>query len=120
MSSSGFKKQLFEQFARVGKAVGSAHRLEILELLAQSERTVESSAQQTSLPVATVSQHLQYLRKASLVSARKVGLYVHYSLATPMVGELLSAIQKVAERQFAEVNELIHVFLTTNGDARAA
>lgn len=116
MSSSGFKKQLFEQFARVGKAVGSAHRLEILELLAQSERTVESLAQLTSLPIANVSQHLQYLRKASLVSARKVGLYVHYSLATPMVGELLSAVQKVAERQLDEVNELIHAYLTTKDE----
>ena len=113
MSSNGFKKQLFEQFARVGKAVSSAHRLEILELLAQSERTVEALAQLTGLPVANVSQHLQYLRKASLVRARKVGLYVHYSLATPLVGELLSAIQKIAERQLDEVNELIHAYLTS-------
>ncbi len=116
MSSSGFKKQLFEQFARVGKAVGSAHRLEILELLAQSERTVESLAQLTSLPVANVSQHLQYLRKASLVRARKVGLYVHYSLAAPVVGELLSALQKVAECQLGEVNELIHAYLTSKDE----
>ena len=113
MSSNGFKKQFFEQFARIGKAVSSAHRLEILELLAQSERTVEALAQLTSLPVANVSQHLQYLRRASLVSARKAGLYVHYSLATPLVGELLSAIQKIAERQLDEVNELIHAYLTT-------
>ena len=113
MSSNGFKKQLFEQFARVGKAVSSAHRLEILELLAQSERPVEALAQLTGLPVANVSQHLQYLRKASLVRARKVGLYVHYSLATPLVGELLSAIQNIAERQLDEVNELIHAYLTT-------
>lgn len=113
MSSNGFKKQLFEQFARIGKAVSSAHRLEILELLAQSERTVEALAQLMSLPIANVSQHLQYLRRASLVSARKVGLYVHYSLATPLVGELLSAIQKIAERQLDEVNALIHAYLTT-------
>lgn len=113
MSSRRFKKQLFEQFARVGKAVSSAHRLEILELLAQSERTVETLAQLTSLPIANVSQHLQYLRKASLVSARKVGLYVHYRLATPVVSELLSVIQKVAERQLDEVNELVHAYLTS-------
>jgi len=116
MSSSGFKKRLFEQFARVGKAVSSAHRLEILELLAQSERTVEALALLTDLPTANVSQHLQYLRKASLVSARKVGLYVHYSLATPVVSELLSAVQKVAECQLGEVDELIRVYLTSKDE----
>lgn len=116
MSSSGFKKRLFEQFARVGKAVSSAHRLEILELLAQSERTVDALAQLTNLPIANVSQHLQYLRKASLVSARKSGLYVHYSLAEPVVGELLSAVQKVAERQLGEVDELIRAYLTSKDE----
>jgi rhodanese-related sulfurtransferase len=116
MSSSEFKKRLFEQFARVGKAVSSAHRLEILELLAQSERTVESLAQLTNLPIANVSQHLQYLRKAALVSARKSGLYVHYTLATPLVGELLSAIQSVAERQLGEVDALIRAYLTSKDD----
>ena len=59
MSSGEFKKQLFEQFARVGKVLGSAHRLELLELLAQGERTVEDLARLTKLPVANVSQHLQ-------------------------------------------------------------
>lgn len=111
-TDSGFKKQLFEQFARVGKALSSAHRLEILELLAQSERTVEALARLTGLPIANVSQHLQHLRKASLVTARKAGLYVHYSLATPLVGELVAAVQRVAEHQLDEVNGLVRAYLT--------
>lgn len=116
MSSGGFKKQLFEQFARVGKAVSSAHRLEILELLAQSERTVEALAQLTNLPIANVSQHLQYLRRASLVRTRKVGLYVHYSLATPLVIELLLTVQKIAELQLSEVDELVRAYLLSKDE----
>ncbi len=116
MSSVGLKKQLFEQFGRIGKALGSAHRLEILELLAQCERTVESLAQLTQLPIANVSQHLQILRKASLVNARKAGLYVHYSLASPVVIELVVAIQKVSEHHLSEVDNLVRAYLVSKDE----
>jgi len=116
MSSSNVKKQLFEQFARVGKALGSPHRLELLELLAQSERTVEDLARLTGLPLANVSQHLQHLRRAALVKPRKVGLYVYYSLSSPVVSELLLAVQRIAESHLDEVDELVRSYLSTKDD----
>ena len=113
MSSGDFKKQLFEQFARVGKALGSAHRLELLELLAQGERTVEDLTRLTDLPMANVSQHLQHLRRAALVSTRRAGLYVYYRLASPVVSELLAAVQRIAESHLGEVNELVRIYLAS-------
>ncbi|MGA8050096.1 MAG: metalloregulator ArsR/SmtB family transcription factor [Burkholderiales bacterium] len=111
MSTLSFKKQLFEQFARVGKALASGHRLELLELLAQGERSVEALAALAGLSVANTSQHLQHLRRVGLVSARKEGLRVHYHLADPAVSELLGAMQRIAERQFAEVERLVRSVL---------
>ena len=112
MSRPNFKKQLFEQFARVGKALASGHRLELLEFLAQGERTVEGLAEVTGLSVANASQHLQHLRRVGLVAARKRGLHVHYRLADPAVSELLAAMEKIAERQFADVERLVRTYLT--------
>ena len=116
MSSSEFKKQLFEQFARVGKVLGSAHRLELLELLAQGERPVEDLARLTKLPVANVSQHLQQLRRAALVSTRKEGLYVHYSLASPAVSALLIAVQTIAESHLSDVDKLVRTYLSSKDE----
>ena len=113
MSRPSFKKQLFEQFARVGKALASGHRLELLEFLAQGERTVEALAGVTGLSVANTSQHLQQLRQVGLVATRKQGLHVHYRLADADVSELLSVMQKIAEKQFAEVERIVRVYLTT-------
>ena len=76
MSEHNFKRDLFEQFARIGKALSSGKRLEMLEFLAQGERSVEQLAQMTGLSVANTSQHLQQLRQVGLVTARKEGLYV--------------------------------------------
>ena len=111
MSTPSGKKQLFEQFARVGKALASGHRLEILELLAQGERSVEALAALAGLSVANTSQHLQHLRRVGLVTARKDGLRVHYRLADPAVSELLGAMQRIAERQFAEVERIVRSYL---------
>ena len=116
MSSGEFKKQLFEQFARVGKVLGSAHRLELLELLAQRECTVEDLARLTNLPMANVSQHLQQLRRAALVSTRKDGLYVHYRLASPAVSALLSAVQAIAESHLSDVDKLVRTYLLSKDD----
>lgn len=112
MSRGNFKKQLFEQFARVGRALANGHRLELLEFLAQGERTVEALAEVTGLSVANTSQHLQQLRRVGLAAARKDGLHVHYRLADPAVSELLGAMEHIAERQFAEVDRIVRSYLT--------
>src|SRR5206468_10415866 len=97
-----FKDCLYGQFARIGKAISSPHRLEILELLAQSERTVDSLATEIGLSLANTSQHLQALRQASLVDSRKNGLFVYYRLAGPDVFELSRTIRRAAERRLAD------------------
>jgi rhodanese-related sulfurtransferase/DNA-binding transcriptional ArsR family regulator len=102
-----FKDRLYEQFAWIGKGLASPHRLEFLELLAQSERTVASLAEETGLSLANASQHLLALREAGLVESRKEGLFVHYRLADPSVFELSRAIRIVAERRLAELDRLI-------------
>jgi rhodanese-related sulfurtransferase/DNA-binding transcriptional ArsR family regulator len=102
-----FKDRLYGQFARIGKALGSPHRLELLELLAQGERSVEALAAETALPTANASQHLQALREASLVETRKQGLYVYYRLADPSVFELTKSLRTVAEKRLAELDRLV-------------
>jgi DNA-binding transcriptional ArsR family regulator/rhodanese-related sulfurtransferase len=102
-----FKDRLYAQFARVGKALGSPHRIEILELLAQSERTVESLASEVGISLANTSQHLQVLRQAALVDSRKDGLFVYYRLAEPAVFELCATVRRVAERRLADLERLL-------------
>jgi rhodanese-related sulfurtransferase/DNA-binding transcriptional ArsR family regulator len=102
-----FKDRLYDQLARIGKAVANPHRLEILELLAQGERNVESIADETQLSIASASQHLKALRQASLVEGRKDGLFVHYRLADDGVFELSRIVRKVAERRLAEMERLV-------------
>src|SRR6266487_2650594 len=80
-SNRHVKDRLHAPIARIGKALASPHRLEILELLAQSERTVDSLATEIGLSLANTSQHLQALRQAALVDSRKEGLFVYYRLA---------------------------------------
>jgi rhodanese-related sulfurtransferase/DNA-binding transcriptional ArsR family regulator len=105
--SREFKDRLYAQFARVGKAVGNPHRLELLELLAQGERSVDALATETGLSLANASQHLQALRQAGLVETRKEGLFVHYRLADSSVFELCTAIRHVAERRLADLERLV-------------
>jgi len=112
MSSTSFKHQLFNQFARVAKALGNGYRLELLEFLAQGERGVDALAKLAGLSVANTSQHLQHLRRAGLVSARKDGLRVIYRLADPAVVELLSVLRTLAEKNLAEVGKLVSTHLT--------
>jgi DNA-binding transcriptional ArsR family regulator/rhodanese-related sulfurtransferase len=102
-----FKDRLYAQFSRVGKALGSPHRIEILELLAQGERTVDSLATEVGLSLANASQHLQALRQAALVDSRKEGLFVYYRLADPAVFELCATIRRVAERRLADLERLL-------------
>ncbi|MGM0412417.1 MAG: ArsR/SmtB family transcription factor [Pseudomonadota bacterium] len=112
MSSNDFKKDLFEQFARVAKSLASGHRLELLELLAQGERSVEALANTAGLSVRNTSQHLQQLRQTGLVASRKEGLHVYYRLAGDDVIQLTECLRRAAERHVAEVRELVDTYLT--------
>ena len=114
-----FKDRLYDQFARLGKALSNPHRLEILELLAQSERTVDSLATELCISVANASQHLQALRQAALVDSRKEGLFVHYRLAGSEVFDLSKVIRSVAERRLAELERLVHDHFGNRADAEA-
>jgi rhodanese-related sulfurtransferase/DNA-binding transcriptional ArsR family regulator len=114
-----FKDRLYGQFARIGKALSSPHRLEILELLAQSERTVDSLATEIGLSLANASQHLQALRQAALVESRKDGLFVYYRLASPEVFALSKVLRTVAEGRLAELERLVHEHFGDRTDAEA-
>jgi rhodanese-related sulfurtransferase/DNA-binding transcriptional ArsR family regulator len=114
-----FKSELYQQFARVGKALSSPHRIEMMELLAQRERTVESLADELGLSMGNASAHLQVLREARLVEGRKDGLYVHYRLADDVVLGLLQSLRGVAERQLAEVDRLVSSYLGDRADLDA-
>jgi rhodanese-related sulfurtransferase/DNA-binding transcriptional ArsR family regulator len=116
MSSSAFKHDLFAQFARVGKALSNANRLELLEYIAQGERSVDGLARVSGLTVANTSQHLQQLRQAGLVSCRKEGLKVFYNLSGNDVIGLLDALRGVAERHVADVERLIKTYLTVKDE----
>jgi rhodanese-related sulfurtransferase len=106
-----FKDAIYEQFARIGKAVSSPKRLELLDLLCQAERTVEVLAKESSLTVANASQHLQVLRAARLVEADKQGLFVIYRLADQTVCELFRTMRMLAESRLAEVEQIKRRFL---------
>ena len=107
-----FKQELFAQFARVGKMLSNGNRLELLEFLAQGERSVEQLSKVAGLTVANTSQHLQQLRHAGMVSCRKQGLKVYYSISGDDVIKLLDALRAVAERHVSDVERLINTFLT--------
>jgi rhodanese-related sulfurtransferase len=105
-----FKNAIYEEFARIGKAVSSPKRLELLDLLCQGERTVEALATETEQSVANASQHLQVLRAARLIEGSKEGLYVTYRIADPAVGEFVRSIRVLAEKQLAEVERISRRF----------
>jgi len=116
MSSGHFKHDLFAQFARVGKALSNGNRLELLEYIAQGERSVDELARVSGLAVANTSQHLQQLRQAGLVRCRKDGLKVFYTLSGDDVIGLLDALRGVAERHVADVEQLVNSYLTVKDD----
>jgi rhodanese-related sulfurtransferase/DNA-binding MarR family transcriptional regulator len=111
-----FKDRLYAEFARIGKSLGSPHRLEILDVLAQGERTVESLATETGLSIANASRHLQQLRQAQLVLTRREGLFVHYRLTGPEVVSLMLALRHAAEQHLAEVDRVVRDFLGERDD----
>ena len=119
MSTQGFKQNLFSQFARIGKAMSNGHRLELLEFLAQGERSVDELAKVSGLSVANTSQHLQQLRQAGLVLARKEGQKVYYRVSGEDVLQLFAQLRSVAERHLAEVQQLVNDYLKTRDDLEA-
>ena len=97
----------FEQFALMARALGNEHRLELLDILIQGQRGVERLAQAAGLTINNTSQHLQQLRRAGLVTSRKSGTQVIYSLADPEVITLIRTLRRVAERNIAEIGRVI-------------
>jgi len=112
MSSEELAKQrLYQAIGRVAAAMGSAGRLQILEFVAQGERSVDALAAMTGLSVANTSKHLQALRQAGLVNARRQGVRVYYVLAGDDVSLLLAALRGVAEHRAADVEKLLQTWL---------
>jgi ArsR family transcriptional regulator len=107
MSGESPKQILFDQFAAVAKAAAHPHRLGLLEQLAQGERSVEVLADRTRMSIANASQHLQHMRRAGLVAARREGKYVIYRLGDDAVLELLASLRHIAERNSAEVERVV-------------
>ena len=111
MPNRSFKDAIYEQFARLGKAVSAPKRLELLDLLCQGPKTVELLADQAALSVANASQHLQVLRAARLVEAEKQGLHVEYRLAGEDVCEFFLALRTLAEGRLAEIEVVTREYL---------
>jgi rhodanese-related sulfurtransferase len=105
-----FKTDLYDQLARLGNAMANGRRLELIDLLAQGERTVESLSSETEQPLANVSQHLQVLRRARLVDSRRVGTYVFYRLANKEIAGFWASFRQTGENQLGEVRELVRAF----------
>lgn len=105
-----FKDDIYEQFARLGKATSAPKRLELLDLLCQGPRTVEVLAELAAISVANASQHLQVLRGARLVEAEKKGLYVEYRLGSEEVCTFFFALRKLAEARLAEVDQVTRAY----------
>lgn len=111
MSTDALKKDLYQSLAKVAHALASGNRLQLLELMAQGERSVEALADLTGMTMANTSQHLQALRQAGLVSPRKEGQRVYYRLAGDDVVRLYDVLRTVAESRLAEVKQLVADFL---------
>lgn len=112
MGSRAFKDRLYGELAAIGRALANPHRLELLDLLGQGERSVEALAREADLSLANASAHLQVLRRARLVEADKRGLYVVYRLSSPGVYELWRTLRDLGATQLAEVDRLVETYLT--------
>lgn len=107
MSTPSPKQALFAQFALVAKSLGHPQRLELIEQLGQGPRSVELLAEKLGLPIANVSQHLQTMRRAGLVSAERHGKFVVYRLADAAVLDVVAGLQRIAENNLAEVDKIV-------------
>ena len=116
MSTGNFKQDVYAQLARVGKALSSGNRLELLEFVAQGPRSVDELAGMARLSVANTSKHLQELRRSGLVHARKEGLRVFYEVAGADVVDLVAALRCVAETRLAEVEQILRAYIVARDD----
>lgn len=107
----GMQARLYREFERVGKALASRRRLEMLDVLAQGEQTVQAVADRTGLSVANASHHLRRLLDARLVEVRRKGREAHYRLASPSVFDLWRTLRSVAEERLAEVDRVVEEYL---------
>ncbi len=117
--SNDSKQALFAEFATVARALGHAHRLELLEHLAQGARGVEALAERVGLSVANTSQHLQQLRRAGLVASRRDGKFVLYRLADETVLALLASLREIARRNVAEVDRIVRGYFAERDSMEA-
>lgn len=108
MDPRALKDALYEQFALLGKALASAKRLELLDLLSQSEKTVEALAGHADLSIANTSAHLKVLRTARLVTSRKAGQHVYYRLGNEAIGTFWVAFRSLGEQRLPDVQALRH------------
>lgn len=111
MTDHAAKLRIYEQFARIGKALAAPGRLELIDLLAQGERPVDALAQQAQMSIANASQHLQVLLAAHLVDTRRDAQRIYYRLASPAVIELWLALRRTAESQLAELPAVARQYL---------
>ncbi|MFF8835151.1 ArsR/SmtB family transcription factor [Streptomyces sp. NPDC015130] len=116
-TTSGSKAALYDAFAASGKALASGKRLELLDLLAQGERTVDALAKAAGLNLTTASAHLQTLKQAGFVATRREGVRIHYRLAGEDVAQLLTLLRKVADRHQAAVPAARDAYLGPDADA---
>lgn len=116
MQHRSLKDQLYAQFARIGKALASPKRLEILDLLSQAERSVDALAAEANLSVGNASAHLQVLHSARLVARRKEGQRVHYRLANPAVFRFFRDLQGLSRQQLAEVEQMARLYYESPGE----
>jgi rhodanese-related sulfurtransferase len=111
MSDHATKIRIYEQFARIGKALAAPGRLELIDLLAQGERSVDALAKEAQMSIANASQHLQVLLAARLVDTRRDAQRIYYRLASPSVTELWLALRRTAESQLAELPAVAQQYL---------
>ena len=110
-----FKDRVYEQLARISKAIASPQRLELLDLLSQSPRTVENLAQEAHLTVANTSRHLQILRAAHLIEAEKEGVFVRYRIADETVADFYRVLRILAASHLAELDHVTRQFFAERG-----
>jgi len=119
MSHRDFKDTLYAQFARIGHAVSSPKRLEMLDLLSQGEKTVEQLAAQSETPIKNTSAHLRALRQARLVDTRRDGTYVYYRVGDETVIRLLQSLQELGRVRLAEVEQVASLYLESRDELDA-
>lgn len=119
ISVRDFKDSIYQQFSKIGKALSSPKRLELLELLSQGSKSVESLVQYTEMSIANVSQHLQVLSEARLVKVQRKGTYAFYEIADKSVAALVISMRNLCEMQLSEVKKIKENFLSQQGALEA-